>query len=235
MILIWGFKILFKVVGNGVFSCPNCGQDRNYERREARRWFTFFWIPIIPLKVIGSVIRCSYCHNDFRESALQRPTAAQTTDLLQNAVRGVMVNVLRQGGATHPAARQAAVQEIVLAGASGYQDANLDQDFPVVPQDLSQMLGALTAQMPQSGREALLAGAVRVALADGPLNPGEQAVVNAVGAALGMSPAYVSGVVGSVGSGAPAQQAPVDPADQPTTVMRVPPQASAPSQEARPQ
>jgi tellurite resistance protein len=231
-LIVWGFKVLFKVVGNGVFSCPNCGQDRNYERREARRWFTLFWIPIIPLKVIGSVVRCQYCGNDFRESVLQRPTAAQTTDLLQNAVRGVMVNVLRQGGATHPAARQAAVQEIVLAGASGYQEGNLDQDFAVVPQDLSQMLGALTAQLPQTGREALVAGAARVALADGPLNPGEQAVVNAVGAALGMSPAYVAGVVGSV---SPAAPAPVDPANQPTTVMRVPPQAGAPSQEARPQ
>jgi tellurite resistance protein len=232
MFLIWGFKVLFKVVGNGVFSCPNCGQDRNYERREARRWLHLFFVPIVPLKVIGSVVRCAYCKNDFRETVLQRPTSVQVTDQLQNAVRGVMVNVLRQGGATIPAARRAAVQEIVLAGASGYQEGNLDQDFQVVPLDLAPLLGMLTGQLPQSGREALVAAAVRVAVADGPLNPGEHAVVNAVGASLGMSPAYVSGVVGSIVPAAPA--APVDPANQPTTVMRVPPQAGAPSQEARP-
>lgn len=229
-LIIWGFKVLFKVTGNGVFSCPNCGQDRNYERREARRWFTFFFIPIVPLKVLGSVVRCTYCGNDFRETVLQRPVAGQVADLLQNAVRGVMINVLRQGGATNPAARAAAVREIVLAGVAGYQDANLDQDFPVVPQDLSQMLGSLTAQLPQTGREALVAGAVRVAAADGPMNPNEQMVVNAVGASLGMSPAYVAGVVTTALPAAPA-----DPANQPTTVMRVPPQASAPAQEARPQ
>jgi tellurite resistance protein len=234
--IVWGFKVLFKVTGNGVFSCPNCGQDRNYERREARKWFTFFWIPVIPMKVIGTVIRCSYCGNDFREAVLQRPVAGQVADLLQNAVRGVMVNVLRQGGATNPAARAAAVREITLAGATGYQDGNLDQDLAVVPQDLSQMLGSLTAQLPQTGREAMVAGAARVAVADGPMNQNEQLVVNAVGAALGMSPAYVAGVVGTVLPAAPAAPvAPSDPANQPTTVMRVPPQAGAPAQEARPQ
>jgi tellurite resistance protein len=232
-LIIFGLKVVFKVTGNGVFSCPNCGQDRTYERREARRWFTLFFIPVIPLKVLGHVIRCSHCGNDFRESVLQRPVAGQVADLLQNAVRGVMVNVLRQGGATSPAARAAAVREIVLAGVTGYQEGNLDQDFQVVPQDLSQMLAALAGGLQQTGREALVAGAARVAAADGPMTPNEQLVVNAVGASLGMSPAYVSGVVGTAVPPAPAAQ--TDPANQPTTMMRVPPQAGAPAQEARPQ
>lgn len=199
--IVFGFKVLFKVLDRGTFACPNCGRQREFERREARKWFMLFFVPVVPMKTISRVIRCTTCGNDFRESVLAPSAVPQFLDLVQNAVRAVMVNVLRQGGALNPAARYAAVQEIVLSGAAGYQDANLDQDLPAVPQDLSTMLGSLTAQLPQSGREALVAGAARVALADGPLNPGEQAVLGAVGAALGMSAVYVAGIVGSVGPG----------------------------------
>ena len=232
MPIIFGWKVVFKVIGSGVFSCPNCGGDRNYERRRAQRFFTLFFIPIIPLKVIGEVVRCTYCKNDFRTSVLDRPVAAQVSDLLQNSVRGVMVNVLRRGGWNHPGARAAAVQEITLAGTLGYTDGNLDADFQVVPEDLSPLLGPLSAQLPQSGREAIVAGATRVAAADGPVQPAERQLIDLVGAALGMSPAYVAGVVAQTApslapGSAPVQDAiPADPAAMPTQAIRIPQQQS---------
>ena len=195
-----------------MFSCPTCGADRNYERRKAQRFFTLFFIPLIPLKVVGEFVRCTYCKNDFRDSVLARPTASQFTDLLQNTVRGVMVNVLRRGGWEHPGARAIAVREIVTAGAVGYAEPNLAQDMQVVPEDLSQMLGSLAGQLPDAGREALVAGATRVAAADGPLQPAERAVIDSVGAALGMSQAYVAGIVAAVPVGAVAPAAPAAPA-----------------------
>lgn len=201
--LIWGWKTIFRVVGNGVFSCPTCGADRNYQRRKAQRFFTLFFIPLIPVKTLGEFIRCTHCKNDFRESVLARPTAAQFSDLLQNTVRGVMVHVLRSGGWDAPGARAAAVHEIVSAGAVGYAEPNLAQDMQVVPADLSPMLASLAGQLPDSGREALLTGAVRVAAADGPVQPAERAVIDSVGAALGMSQVYVGGIVGSVAPGVP--------------------------------
>lgn len=203
--IIWGWKTVFRVIGSGVFSCPTCGADRNYERRKAQRFFTLFFIPLIPLKTIGEFVRCTYCKNDFRDSVLSRPTAAQFTDLLQNTVRGVMVNVLRRGGWEHPGARAAAVQEIVTSGAAGYSEQNLAQDMQVVPEDLSQMLSALAGQLPDAGREALVTGATRVAAADGPVQAAERAVIDTVGAGLGMSQAYVAGIVAAVPAGAPAQ------------------------------
>uniref|UniRef100_UPI0018921C9F zinc ribbon domain-containing protein n=1 Tax=Catenulispora pinisilvae TaxID=2705253 RepID=UPI0018921C9F len=205
--IIWGWKTVFRVIGSGVFSCPACGADRNYERRKAQRFFTLFFIPLIPLKVVGEFVRCTYCKNDFQASVLSRPTAAQFTDLLQNSVRGVMVNVLRRGAWDHPAARAAAVQEIVTAGAVGYAEPNLAQDMQVVPDDLSQMLAALAQQLPDPGREALVTGAARVAAADGPIQPAERAIIDAVGASLGLSQPHVAGIVAAVVPGQGAAQA----------------------------
>jgi tellurite resistance protein len=228
MLLVWGWKVVFKVIGNGVFACPNCGGDRNYERRRAQRFFTLFWIPVIPLKVIGEVVRCTFCKNDFRTSVLERPIAAQVSDLLQNSVRGVMVNILRRGGWNHPGARAAAVQEITLAGTVGYGESNLDADFQAVPEDLSSLLGQLAAQLPQPGQEALIAGATRVAAADGPIQPAERQLIDLVGAALGMSAAHVAGVVAQTASGPVQMQdaVPADPANMPTQAIRIPQQQS---------
>lgn len=219
--IIWGWKTVFRVIGSGVFSCPTCGADRNYERRKAQRFFTLFFIPLIPLKTVGEFIRCTYCKNDFRESVLGRPTAAQFTDLLQNTVRGVMVNMLRRGGWDHPGARASAVQEIVTAGAAGYGEPNLAQDMQVVPEDLSQMLASLAGQLPDAGREALVAGAARVAAADGPVQPAERAVIDAVGAGLGMSQAHVAGIVAAVAPGAAGGPA-GGPAGNPATQGQAP-------------
>ncbi|MEZ0107501.1 tellurite resistance protein [Catenulispora sp. EB89] len=202
--IIWGWKTVFRVIGSGVFSCPTCGADRNYERRKAQRFFTLFFIPLIPLKTVGEFIRCTYCKNDFRDTVLSRPTAAQFTDLLQNTVRAVMVNVLRRGGWDHPAARATAVQEIANAGAIGYTEAVLAQDMQVVPADLAQLLAGLAGQLPDAGREALVTGATRVAAADGPVQPAERAVIDTVGAGLGMSQAHVAGIVGAVAPAAVA-------------------------------
>ena len=224
--IIWGWKTVFRVIGSGVFSCPTCGTDRNYERRKAQRFFTLFFIPLIPLKTVGEFVRCTYCKNDFRDSVLARPTASQFTDLLQNTVRGVMVNVLRRGGWEHPGARAIAVQEIVTAGAVGYGEQNLAQDMQVVPADLTQMLASLAGQLPDAGREALVAGATRVAAADGPVQPAERAVIDSVGAALGMSQAYVAGIVAAVPAAVAPGQA---PAPAWGTGAQVPPQAQAPA------
>ncbi|MBS2536945.1 TerB family tellurite resistance protein, partial [Catenulispora sp. NF23] len=212
--IIWGWKTVFRVIGSGVFSCPACGADRNYERRKAQRFFTLFFIPLIPLKVVGEFVRCTYCKNDFQASVLSRPTAAQFTDLLQNSVRGVMVNVLRRGGWDHPAARATAVQEIVTAGAVGYAEPNLAQDMQVVPDDLSQMLAALAQQLPDTGREAMVTGATRVAAADGPIQPAERAIIDAVGASLGLSQPHVAGIVAAVAPGQGAAQAQAQPQAQ---------------------
>jgi hypothetical protein len=167
---------------------------------------------------------------------LARPTAVQFTDLLQNSVRGVMVNVLRRGAWNHPAAREVAIAEISQAGTVGYTPAHLDADFQAVPEDLSPLLSPLAMQLPQSGKEAMVAGATRVAAADGPVQPAERQMIDMVGAALGMTSAHVAGVVASVGgpaAGAPMQQAPVpqQPPAQPAW-GQVPAQAQAPTDSA---
>ena len=56
--IIFGFSVfyIFGLIGRGQFHCPNCGGDRNYEHRTARRFFTLFFLPVIPLDKVGEVV-----------------------------------------------------------------------------------------------------------------------------------------------------------------------------------
>src|ERR1700738_4957036 len=58
MFLIWGWRSRSKVLSQGTFFCPHCGGDRQYAHKQARRWFTLFFLPVIPLKVLGEFVEC---------------------------------------------------------------------------------------------------------------------------------------------------------------------------------
>jgi hypothetical protein len=198
MLLIWGFRTIFRTIAEGDFFCPTCGGDRTFQRREARRWFTLFFIPLIPMQKRGEVIRCTTCGTNFNESVLSRPTSAVFGARLQDAARGVVVQVLRSGLITSADARAVAIAQVLRAGVQGYDDAALTADLDTVPSDLSTLLGSVSEQLAEQGRESLLTAAVTVALAEGPLPAARQQVVETIGRQLGMTAAHVAGVVAVV-------------------------------------
>lgn len=59
--LIFGWRNRTKHLGGGTFHCPVCNAARQYEHVEARRWFTLFFVPIIPAKRLGEFVRCLTC------------------------------------------------------------------------------------------------------------------------------------------------------------------------------
>jgi hypothetical protein len=193
--LIWGTKVRFKTIANGTFFCPRCGGDRPYERRLAKRWFHLYYIPLFPTSTVGEQVRCGVCQTSYNEAVLSRPTSGQLSSLLIDGARGVIVHVLRTGAAESADARAVAVAEIVRAGLPAYTDRDLSADLGVVPGDLSQLLTALGGQMADTGKEALLGSAARVALADGPLNDLERQVLVSTGASLGMTATHTAGVI----------------------------------------
>lgn len=193
--LIWGLKVRYKSLSSGLFFCPRCGGDRPYELREAKRWFHLYYIPLFPAKTLGRQVKCQTCQTSFAEDVLARPTSGQLSSLLIDAARGVIVHVLRAGSTQSPAARHAAVAEVVRSGLPAYTDADLTADLGVVPGDLSQLITALGQQLADGGKEGLLGAAARVALADGPLNDLERRVLVSTGACLGMTATHTAGVV----------------------------------------
>ena len=102
MLLIFGLSVFFRTVGQGDFHCPGCGGDRHYRQRVARRWFTLFFIPVIPLNRVGEVVECTTCRTRYNLDVLRLPTAREMAAALPAAMRASAAAVLAIDSPSRP-------------------------------------------------------------------------------------------------------------------------------------
>lgn len=65
MIFIWGTKGISSLIKEGYVNCPVCNTTTKYELKVIRRWFTIFWIPVIPLRKKVCYLECQSCLTAF--------------------------------------------------------------------------------------------------------------------------------------------------------------------------
>ncbi|MEV0719156.1 zinc-ribbon domain-containing protein [Asanoa sp. NPDC050611] len=197
--IIFGVSVfyIFGLIGTGQFHCPHCGGDREYEHRTARRFFTLFFLPVIPLDKVGEVVRCKTCRTKFDPIVLSRPTTAQLASALPAGMRAAAAVVLRAGGVSDAAAR-AAVDAVREAGATDYDLAHVGVDAGQPTEYAIEPLRALAGNFTPDACERQLANAVRIALADGPLSQPERDAIHWIAEQLRMTPAHATGVIATV-------------------------------------
>ena len=76
MFFLFGMRTKSKGVGQAERSCPKCARATMHVLIEAKRWFTLFFIPVIPLGT-SYVNRCGVCGLSTKGSADQAQFAAK--------------------------------------------------------------------------------------------------------------------------------------------------------------
>ena len=194
--IIWGWRVRKKTIGTGVFFCPGEGGDRNYEHRQARRWFTIFFIPLIPLKELGDFIECTSCENTYYPDVLKGKTASEIEDISTIAIRHVAVSMALADGTVDPRERDAAVTVVQRFASHPYGLDDLDSDLSSLQVSaLSDNLEELSAVLNEHGKENVLTAAVFLAGADGHVDRSEMEVARQIGKALTMSSAHIEGTI----------------------------------------
>jgi tellurite resistance protein len=193
--LIFGLSVFFRTVREGTFYCPRDGGDRAYRLRSGRRFFTLFFLPVIPLNSVGEVVECRSCKTRYSTDVLQAPTAREMASALPAGMRAAAALVLRAGGGTHPAARARAAEAVQGYGEHGYGDQAVEADLRLDGADLEQRISVAGAQLAPEAKEWFLAQAARIGLADGPLADAERQALNRIADLLGMSRAHALGVI----------------------------------------
>lgn len=206
--IIWGWRALKKVLATGVFYCPQCGTDTAYRHIAARRWFTLFFIPVIPIKALGTFVECVQCKNMFVEAVLTKPTMRQLEEQLGLANRAAIAQV---ASLVQPVSEDVVARVVsTLSCAAGVpqtydrQSAYMDiQAFGQLDVALEQAR-PIASQLTPQGCEAFVLRMITFASGLGLV---ADPVIDAYGTALGMSPAHLAGirqcVVGDPGTGAP--------------------------------
>ena len=195
MLIILGLRVFYRTMAQGSFYCRRCGGDREYRHRAGRRWFTVFFLPVIPLNQVGEHVQCTTCRTRYVTEVLSQPTTAQMQAALPAGMRAAVSAMLRSGDPASPVSRQRAIEAVIGSGVPNYDEAMLSADlmqpFETIRPALNQVGGQLTIQ----AREWYLAEVIRIALADGSLSEAERQAALAIGLDLGMTQAQVVGVV----------------------------------------
>ena len=195
MLLIWGLRVFYHTVSQGTFHCRKCGGDRQYRHRAGRRFFTLFFIPVIPLNKSGEHVQCLTCKTRYVTDVLSLPTATQMQAALPAGMRAAATAMLQAGDRASAVARRRAVAAIQGAGAHGYTDADLESDAAQPAEATRSALGEVARQLTPDAKEWFLAETVRVGMADGPLTDQERRVAEMIAMDLGMTQAQAVGVV----------------------------------------
>ena len=70
--IIFGTQGVTYSKGKGRFSCPSCCCTRPYDHKRVRRFFTLYFIPVIPLDQLEEYVECESCRDTFQLSVLGR-------------------------------------------------------------------------------------------------------------------------------------------------------------------
>lgn len=70
-LIIFGRRSTTKTVQSGSFTCPRCGPGSTYQHKEVKRWFTLYFIPVLPLGKIGEYVECGACAGTFKTDVLR--------------------------------------------------------------------------------------------------------------------------------------------------------------------
>jgi hypothetical protein len=81
-IIIYGWTTKEKTLESTEFFCPTCREHRDGEHRAMKRYFTLYFIPLIPLGTVGEFVHCETCQGQF-DTAVLDLTAADVQRLTQ--------------------------------------------------------------------------------------------------------------------------------------------------------
>lgn len=68
--IIFGTTGITSTQQRGSFHCPSCGAGAPFERKGVRRFFTLFFVPLIPLHQVADFIECKRCGGTFKPEIL---------------------------------------------------------------------------------------------------------------------------------------------------------------------
>jgi uncharacterized tellurite resistance protein B-like protein len=210
-LIIFGTRGVTYSAAEGQFHCPDCGQSP-YRHRRVRRFFTLYFIPLIPLDMLGEYVECGACQGTYQLGVLSYNPGAEAAAFeaqFHIAIRRTMVLMCLADGVVDPeevatiqrvfgqiAKRQITAEEVHAEIASAQSDGRPVHEF---------LAGGIAATLNDSGKEMVIRAAFMVAAADGQFQDEEKQLLAQIGSALQMTPAHLNGVIDSmIGDGTQA-------------------------------
>ena len=200
--IIWGWKGRTSKAATGEFFCPECKNYESYTHKIVKNWFTLYFIPVIPLKVLGEYVECDTCKSTYKLDALEydpRAEQQKAQAIFALATRDVMLKMAMADGSVD--------EEEILKIIGVFENVTkheitreqIDQriiELEAEPQDISSYASTVSGFLNETGKEMVLRGAIAIAKADGIIDEGELSALHRLSEALDLPRAYANGIFG---------------------------------------
>ena len=95
--IIFGTTSTTSTRQSGQFHCPRCGVPQLYYWKQVNRWFTLYFIPVIPLGRVGDYVECTRCGGTYASEVLSYDPAAERAALF-SGIKAVLVLAMTANG-----------------------------------------------------------------------------------------------------------------------------------------
>jgi uncharacterized tellurite resistance protein B-like protein len=203
--IIFGTRGVTTTPDRGNFHCPSCNSKMEYELKRVRKFFTLFFIPVIPLDDLGEYVECMACKNSYKPDVLNYDPVANAREVeaeFHAAIKKVMIHILLADGVIDDSEVDT-VQDVYqqITGNQIEKNRLLDEIKLIEKseEDFASMLVSLQGCLNDEGKEMVVKAALYVARADGEIQEEEKEMLVKIGKNLGMTQAHLRGVVSGAG------------------------------------
>ncbi len=220
-LIIFGTRGVTYGSEGGQFYCPDCDSERTYKHRKVRRFFTLYFIPLIPLDLLGEYIECQTCTSTYKPSILEfdpKGSAKREEAEFRQAMRRVLVLMMLADGVVEDSEIEAIQSILGKLESRTVERAEIEAELAKAKsssEDLAHYCKTMAGSLNDAGREMVVRAALLVATADGKFDDSERDALAKVATALNLSRAHFAGIVTEVLSEVPPPPPPHVPAGPP--------------------
>lgn len=198
--IIFGTRGVKSTIKSGDFHCPQCNQTKPYRHRKVTKFFTLYFIPIIPLGSKGEYVECRECKGTFIPRVLESSTSSKDEfkSIYETAIKHSMVLILLADGVIEDEEKKQVHKIINKFNPNSLTLQELDDYIAKVQtekEDVSTYLKKINGALNEHGKEIIIKCALSVAAADGNIDDSELKVITEMAQAMDMSTTHLKGII----------------------------------------
>jgi len=185
----------------GEFHCPQCAVKKPFKHKKVVRFFTLYFIPLIPLGRIGEFVECQTCRGTFVPRVLEFDPEASSNQFqsqYEKAMRHSMILMMLADGEIDSGEMEAVHGIINKFGHNDMTYDELEKLVDVIQSEnepVDTYLAQIAGSLNEHGKEIIIKCALAVAASDGNIDPSEIKLIVEMGKAMDMSPSHVKGIM----------------------------------------
>jgi len=199
--IIFGTTGIKSTIKKGDFMCPQCATTKPYKHKKVNKFFTLYFIPLIPLGSAGEFVECQACKGTFVPRVLDyNPNQGRNEfqAIYEKAMRHSMVLIMLADGEID-SNEMLMVQKII--NKFGHNDMTLDELKVFVaqvqknPEPIGTYLSKIGPMINEHGKEIIIKCAFAVAASDGHVDDSELKLIDEMAKTMGMSSSHLKGII----------------------------------------